>query len=1136
MKINRSNKAGVNTAAATISARTLASTAFAVLMTAILVLGLSPITKASYADTASDASAAQESSVGADEGAGGNGKSDANDDADSESAGSDSGEEDGTGSLSEDQGTEIDPGKYGKYTFERNSTKNAFEGSDYDAFRDSVATEWLGIAGSFHITGFDEVTTSSHIYGNILAKKLTGSNNFGLDHRYDDAYGYKGLSYIQEYPEPAGDVDGHDDGTFVIGSKNTVTATDNNNHLAINEVQLSKPNKLVQDANTAETPFIDLDEVKTYTTKVSDDLAKVADVGASVSNENGNIYIDYEGASGCAYVSLTAAELNKANELFIRGMKLNGECSVVINVDMTGVKQLNLSKVHVLSPDGEDMPTGEIDSTVGYVMFNIKNSTSDMTIELTDRVLASVLAPNATINLAGSAAGTYIGSKVNVTAESHARPFRGTLKPVDGDLSVQKIWKDASGNVEEDVDHDPITVKVLQRSKAKDGDWSDWAEYETVTLSKDNGWHKSWTKLPKKDTDGTTYEYKIEETDESKAANPDYDSAVDHDGTAWVITNTRKGTAEYTKVSVTKAWLAADGTAESDDVVAGHGAVQAQLYKKSGDGEFVAEGDPVTLSKDNSWSCTWEKLVSKDADGTTYEYKVKETDESKAANPDYDSTVDHDGTAWVITNTRKGEEESFSLSGYSMRAADAPTPEADKLCYVDPKVVKVLDGRALKAGEFSFQLIDDETGNVVSTAQNDEAGMVDFDAANNISGDDMNPCCLKFTAPGTYTYTVREDPSKEKDSSIDYSTEVVKFVTTIEADETGALKEKESYYVKYPTAADAEAGTNGEKYASTEHPSITNKVKSLSLSLVKSDAATGVGLEGAVYALYRVDDSVETGAVQVMTATSNAEGRMVFTGADASAIKLGDQYFFQEVSAPAGYSVSENKSPVFTIQQASDGKYYLVYVDDAATVEDAGAQATKSDTHAGTVDDPIAYKEGTGVSDAELAVTFNKLASDGSAVSGAKLAVYDESGTEIDSWTTDGVGHVLKGLVSGKNYTLSETEAPNGYRVASELVFTVNEYGKVSIVKGADNNDELNAYAEGSTLNLIDYKQDEKVEKKEVVKKIGISDDKEDSSSSSSISSDTAKTGDSFSFAPFAVALALAAAALALAGRKRRKE
>ncbi|MDO4853846.1 MAG: SpaA isopeptide-forming pilin-related protein [Coriobacteriia bacterium] len=1134
MKSNRSNKASVNSATAT--ARSLALTLFAVLMTAILVLGLSPITKVSYADAASDASAAQESSASAEDGANSNVEPSANDDAANGSVGSN--EEDGDGQASDEKGdSSVTPGKYGNYTYEQNSTKNAFESSAYDAFRDSVATEWLGIAGSFHITGFDEVTTSSHIYGNILTKKLSGNNNFGLDKRYDEAYGYKGLSYIQEYPDPNGNVDGHTDGTFVIGSKNAVTVTDNGNHLAINGVQFNQPNKLVQDTDTASTPFIDLTEVKTYTNKVSDDLAKVADVGAEVKiSENGIIKINYEGNSGCAYVTLTAEQLNNMNELHVCGMELNGKCSVVINVDMGDAKQLNLQKVHVYSPDGKDMGTGETDSTVGYVMFNIKNSASDMTVSLSDRVLASVLAPNSTINLGGSAAGTYIGTKVNVTAESHARPFRGTLKPVVGDLSVQKVWKDASGNIEEDVDHDPITAKVLQRSKPKDGEWSDWKDYETVTLSKDNGWYKSWAKLPKKDTDGTTYEYKIVETDESKAANPDYDSVVTNNGIAWVITNTHKHTAEYTEASVAKAWLAADGTAESDDVVSGHGSVQAQLYKKAGDGEFAPEGDPVTLSKENSWSYKWEKLISNDADGITYEYKVEETDESKAANPDYDSTVDHDGTAWVITNTRQEEKESFSLSGYSMRAADAPTPEADKVCYVDPKVVKVLDGRALKAGEFSFQLID-ESGNVVSTAQNDEAGMVDFDKANNVSGDDMNPCCLQFTAPGTYTYTVREDPTQAKDSSIDYSTEVVKFVTTIEADDNGALKEKESYYMKYPTAADAEAGTNGEKYASDNHPSITNKVKSLSLSLVKSDSLTGVGLEGAVYALYRVDDSVETGAVQVMTATSNSKGRMVFTGVDASAIKLGEKYYFQEVSAPAGYTVSENKSSVFTIQQASDGKYYLAYEDDAATVADTGAKAADSDTHAGTVDDPIAYKEGTGVSDAELAITFNKLASDGSAVKDAKLAIHDEAGKELDSWTTDGVGHVVKGLTPGKNYTLTETAAPNGYRVASELVFTVDEYGKVSIVKGADNNDELNAYAEGSTLNLIDYKQDEKVEKKEVVKEIGITDDDDSSSSTkSSGNSDTAKTGDDFVFAPFVAALAFAAAVMAFARWKHREQ
>ncbi len=1420
MKNKRSNNATVNTVSATAAAHTLASKAFAVLMSAILVLGLSPITKVSYADTASNTSVTQESSASADQGAGSNAKSAAGSDdeasgkADTKSTSADevatttgtaatgasstaaataskvasksassasdsdtnaaatasannstepaSNGEDDIALASDNQNSSIAPGKYGNYTYEQNSTKNAFTSSDYDAYRDSVATQWLGIAGSFHITGFDEVTTSSHIYGNILTKKLSGSNNFGLDSRYDEKYGYKGLSYVQEYPNPAGNVDGHEDGTFVIGSNNTVTTVDNNNHLAINGTQFNQPNKLVQDADTASAPFIDLGEVKEATTKISDDLAKVDDVGASVTNKDGKIEINYEGDSGCAYVTLTAAELNSMNELNVRGMELNGKCSVVINVDMAGATKLDLKKVHVYSPDGKDEGTGEIDSTVGYVMFNIMNSTSDMTISLSDRVLASVLAPNSTINLAGSAAGTYVGTKVNVTAESHARPFRGTLKPVVGDLSVQKVWKDASGKVEEDVDHDPITATVLQRSKAKDGEWSDWAEYETVTLSNDNGWSKSWVKLPKKDTDGTTYEYKIvesdeskaanpdydsvvtnngiawtitnthkrtaeyteasvtkawlaadgtaesddvvaghgavqaqlykkaaggefapegeavtlskdnewshkweglvskdadgteyeykvEETDASKAANPDYDSAVTNDGTAWTITNTHKAettqasvhkawkdadggdeqgvehtaitaelwyagadgsatepvkgsdgsaltavldgsngwsgsweglpakdaqgnaisytvvesdaskaanpdyecavsrdaegswsftvtnthkrTAEYTEASVTKAWLAADGTAESDDVVAGHGAVQAQLYKKAAGGEFAPEGEPVTLSKDNSWSHKWEGLVSKDADGTAYEYKVEEAQASKDANPDYDSAVSREGTAWTITNTHKAEEQEFSLSGYSMRAADAPTPAPDKVCYVDPKVVKVLEGRTLTAGEFSFQLIDDLTGGVVSTAVNDEAGMVDFDKAADKTGNPDNPSCLEFTAAGTYSYTVRETPNQVKDSTIEYSTEVVKFVTTIGQNSDGSLYEMESHYVK-----------DGEIYSSSDHPTITNKVKPLSLGLVKSDDTTGVGLEGAVYGLYRVDESLDTGAVQVMTSTSNDKGLMVFTGVDGSAITTGEEYFFQEISAPDGYTVSENKSSIFQIVQASDGTYSLVYPYEASAVAENGialaaaVEPTVTNGNSGTPTDPIMYKVGTGVSDSKVAITFGKVSSDGTALSGAELAVRDESGTDVSVWTTDGVGHVVDSLVTGKKYVLYEKTAPEGYEKAAEVTFTVDQYGKVVVAEGAEQDGVLNAYAVDSTLNLVDYKQNELVTKKTVVREEGVPTKQVSAINTESTTSSLPKTSDNIPLVPIAVVAGIAVVVLCVAARKRRKQ
>ncbi len=422
------------------------------------------------------------------------------------------------------------------------------------------------------------------------------------------------------------------------------------------------------------------------------------------------------------------------------------------------------------------------------------------------------------------------------------------------------------------------------------------------------------------------------------------------------------------------------------------------------------------------------------------------------------------------------DEEDFSLSGYSMRAADAPVSDADKVCYVDPKVVKVLDGRALKDGEFSFQLID-ENGVVISTATNDAAGMVDFDRASPATGSDPdNPSCLSFTAPGTYTYTVRETPGQVKDSTVVYSTEVVQFITTIGVDENGVLYEVESHYVKYANADDAAAQKNGTTYSSSEHPTITNTVKPLSLALVKSDADTGAGLAGAVYALYRVDASAANGAVQVMTATSDANGLMVFTAADASAISEGGEYFFQEVSAPAGYTLSGNKTETFTIERADDGTYSLVYAD---------GTVSKS-SYAGTAADPIVFKAGEGVTDVKTSVTFGKVSSDGSALSGATLAIRDAAGEDVDTWTTGSVGHVVTGLSTGVEYTLYEKEAPAGYVKAVEVVFTIDEYGNVSIVSGAKADSVMNAYVTGATLTLIDYKRTEIELRREVVREEGI--------------------------------------------------
>ncbi len=469
------------------------------------------------------------------------------------------------------------------------------------------------------------------------------------------------------------------------------------------------------------------------------------------------------------------------------------------------------------------------------------------------------------------------------------------------------------------------------------------------------------------------------------------------------------------------------------------------------------------------------------------------------------------------------DDEDFALSGYSMRAADAPVSDADKICYVDPKVVKVLDGRALKDGEFSFQLID-ESGKVISTATNDAAGMVDFDRANPVEGSDPdNPSCLSFSAAGTYTYTVRETPGQVKDPTVVYSTEVVQFVTTIGEDEDGSLYEAESHYVKYANAEDAAAQKNGTIYAATEHPTITNAVKPLSLAVTKTDAATGAGLSGAVYALYRVDASAAGGAVQVMTATSDADGLMVFTGADASAVAEGEQYYFQEIAAPAGYTVQSNKTETFTIERATDGTYSLKYAD---------GTVSKS-SYAGTATDPIVFKAGEGVTDAQTSVTFGKVSSDGTALSGAKLAIRDAAGKDVDAWTTGTAGHVVMGLSVGVEYTLYEQEAPQGYAKAAQVVFTLDEYGNVTIVSGATANSVMNAYVTGSTLTLIDYKRTEIEQKREVIREEGTPAKKTTASKKGSLP----QTGDSsIVMIAAAVTVALFSIGAGLVQRRRNKK
>lgn len=84
-------------------------------------------------------------------------------------------------------------------------------------------------------------------------------------------------------------------------------------------------------------------------------------------------------------------------------------------------------------------------------------------------------------------------------------------------------------------------------------------------------------------------------------------------------------------------------------------------------------------------------------------------------------------------------------------------------------------------------------------------------------------------------------------------------------------------------------------------------------------------------------------------------------------------------------------------------------------------------------------------------VIIKKLNEQDEYVENAKMQIQDLSGNIVDEWTTTDTYHrIERKLVAGKTYKLIETKAPQGYEVAEPIEFTVNEDGKINLIKMID--------------------------------------------------------------------------------------
>ena len=203
-----------------------------------------------------------------------------------------------------------------------------------------------------------------------------------------------------------------------------------------------------------------------------------------------------------------------------------------------------------------------------------------------------------------------------------------------------------------------------------------------------------------------------------------------------------------------------------------------------------------------------------------------------------------------------------------------------------------------------------------------------------------------------------------------------------------------------------------------------NKLKRGTVKGLKLDE-NNEPLENAVFGLFKPDCTEFTEENALMTAKSNDKG--CFSFAD---IPFGE-FLVCEIEAPTGYILSDKQ---YSVTVSKDGDIIEITAENKP-----------------------------------ITVEFSKRDTEGNELKGAKLQIVDEKGNAIEEWISDGTNHIVKKLKAGK-YVLTETAAPDGYEIATDISFEVFEDGTVK----AGNTETVAVSKDGNPLIVMVDEAEEK--------------------------------------------------------------
>ena len=110
-----------------------------------------------------------------------------------------------------------------------------------------------------------------------------------------------------------------------------------------------------------------------------------------------------------------------------------------------------------------------------------------------------------------------------------------------------------------------------------------------------------------------------------------------------------------------------------------------------------------------------------------------------------------------------------------------------------------------------------------------------------------------------------------------------------------------------------------------------------------------------------------------------------------------------------------------------------------------------------TMKEPIAVEVNAGsveldpIANNQTIVHISKVdAETGEELPGATLELYGPDGTLIETWESADIPHVITGLPVGEGYVLKETAAPEGFQLAEDITFAVEETSEIQFVGMVD--------------------------------------------------------------------------------------